>query len=205
MSLLKPITILKTPAVMSSCATEDQKYHIPRGQLEGIIGISNYNMLMAVDTPEKIYKKQKESYYLKERQPLLFAQIHPILNKDIELGILTFGNKNDIFWICSHPKCNCKTHHVWRAPCCDRARGQGCPYCANSNSKTCMCESFATLYPDLLREFDWVKNVGINPYKLRRKSTEEVYWICSSPKCSYGLHKWSATIDNRVSGKTNCP
>ena len=51
----------------------------------------------------------------------------------------------------------------------------------------------------LMTEWDWDKNVGLDPKIIACGSNKKVWWICSA--CG---HSWQATVKNRSSGR-NCP
>lgn len=57
-------------------------------------------------------------------------------------------------------------------------------------------KSFAEIYPSLLDEWDFEKNINIDPYSLSPKSNVGVFWICK--KCG---NKWEAPIYSRANGK----
>ena len=73
-----------------------------------------------------------------------------------------------------------------------RNKGTGCPYC--SNQKVCEDNCLATLYPDLVKEWDQSKNGDLTPYDVMPGSGKKVWW-----KCNEG-HEWEARICNRASG-----
>lgn len=51
----------------------------------------------------------------------------------------------------------------------------------------------------LMWEWDWKKNNGVNPHAITCGSQKKVWWICSA--CG---HSWEATVKNRSNGR-NCP
>lgn len=57
---------------------------------------------------------------------------------------------------------------------------------------------FAVNYPDLLKEWDHVRNLGLDPQTIRSRSRTKVWWIGS---CG---HRWESELCSRVSGK-GCP
>jgi very-short-patch-repair endonuclease len=76
-----------------------------------------------------------------------------------------------------------------------------CPYCCNQKICKDGSNSFATLYPDLISE--WDKLNKLSPYKISPNSSKIVKWICGKNP----VHKWAATINNRTA-KNNprgCP
>ena len=62
-----------------------------------------------------------------------------------------------------------------------------------------MAKKFLSSFPNLLKEWDYERNVGLDPNNITHGSGLTVYWICS--KCG---HSWVAKINNRTNGK-GCP
>ena len=119
------------------------------------------------------------------------------LNEGLKPNEITANNKKAVWWRCS--KCG----HCWQTSVANRNNGgTGCPECAKqertrSRYKTLIEKkgSFADNYPELLKEWDYDKNNGINPNELTPFCTIKVWW-----KCSKG-HSWPATIANRAKGR----
>lgn len=57
---------------------------------------------------------------------------------------------------------------------------------------------FTDKYPNLLNEWHYDKNIGLNPLDYGVGSTEKVWWICSDG------HEWKTTIKERTRG-SRCP
>lgn len=92
-------------------------------------------------------------------------------------------------------KCICG--HEWLASPSNRSNGKGCPYCKKKKpiqGKT----DFATLYPELAKEWDTEKNKPCNPNEFFPSNTAKRWWVCEKG------HAWSASISARVRGAT-CP
>ena len=51
----------------------------------------------------------------------------------------------------------------------------------------------------LMAEWDWEKNIGLDPYSITWKSDKKVMWICT--ECG---HSWETAIKNRSNGR-GCP
>jgi len=102
-----------------------------------------------------------------------------------------------VWWKC------CKGHE-WQASLTHRTaggrdeKGTGCPYC--SNQKTCEENSLLATHPDLIKEWDFSKNV-INPIEVVAGSHVVICWKCPVADD----HEWKATIVNRTFHKTGCP
>jgi very-short-patch-repair endonuclease len=94
------------------------------------------------------------------------------------------------WWICGRG-------HSYEARVANRtANGTGCPYC--SGRATLPSESFAALYPSLLAEWHFEKNMGIDPYRTSKASSKRVWW-----KCIAG-HEWQSPVVTRTTKKTTC-
>ena len=91
----------------------------------------------------------------------------------------------------------CSKGHEWQANLSHRKRGTGCPYCAGLLVQAGV-NDLATLCPDLIKEWDFEKNLGVLPQDLAVKSGKKVWW-----KCSEG-HEWQAVVYSRTSGR-GCP
>lgn len=118
-------------------------------------------------------------------------------NKGLTPDKITVNNSKQVCWIC--PTC----HHHWKAGVAPRNKGTGCPKCADrqrtlSKYKRIIREkgSFADNYPELLKEWDYEQNIGLDPNMLPPHCGKKVWWIC----CNCG-HSWPATIDARAKGR----
>lgn len=103
---------------------------------------------------------------------------------------IVLGAHKKFYWQCSKDK-----SHVWLARADDRAiNGSGCPKCQGDRIDL-------TDYPIVLEQFDYRKNKGIDPTRLRRR--QKVWWHC--PEGSD--HKWFSvfTPDSKTKGKRRCP
>lgn len=137
----------------------------------------------------------KKKIYLTEFSPELASEFHPTKNGSLTADQLTIGSGKKIWW-----KCQKGEDHEWPAVVNKRTfRKQGCPFCSGryADSKT----NLAVNYPELLNEWDWVKNnsLGLDPYKLLPKSGKEAYWICEKNN-----HSYKTEVFNRTRGH-GCP
>ena len=117
-------------------------------------------------------------------------------NGDLTPDKITVNNNKKVWWVC-----NTCGHH-WPASVAHRNKGEGCRKCADkqrtlSKHKRIIQEkgSFADNYPHLLKEWDYEKNIGLDPNMLPPHCGKKVWWICS--KCG---HSWPATMDARAKG-----
>ena len=103
----------------------------------------------------------------------------------------------------SGEKVNWKCHvcgFKWKAVICDRTRDykNGCPSCSGKTIVSGINDLFSKR-PDLIKEYDFEHNVGIDYKKLGIGSHLGVYWKCA--KCGYS---YKSRIDNKTHGK-GCP
>lgn len=129
---------------------------------------------------------------LAETMPELSKEWHPTKNGDLTPNDITAGKFKPVWWLC--PKCG----YEWQASPNNRKRGIGCPCCSGRVPKTGI-NDLATLYPELLNEWDYERNTELDPRKVLPKSGKHAWWVCSV--C--GNH-WESEIRSRVKGH-GCP
>lgn len=127
-----------------------------------------------------------------ETMPELSKEWHPTKNGDLTPNDITAGKFKPVWWLC--PKCG----YEWQASPNNRKRGIGCPCCSGRVPKTGI-NDLATLYPELLNEWDYERNTELDPRKVLPKSGKHAWWVCSV--C--GNH-WESEIRSRVKGH-GCP
>ena len=132
----------------------------------------------------------------KER-PDLAKQWVQELNGDVTPEAVSAGSHFRAAWQCESGCGVCGNPHVWYCRVKERCIiGSGCPSC--SGRKVCYCHSLAKQHPELLDEWDYEANVGIDPESLVCHSNKEVCWTCPE----HG--QWAARIHNRVKC-SGCP
>lgn len=104
---------------------------------------------------------------------------------------VTCGSSKKVWWLCSKG-------HEWEATISKRNSGRGCPYCSGQRVLRGF-NDFATIMPELLKEWNYNKNTDIYPTELSAHSGRKVWWKCKN--CGY---EWQATVDKRSNGR-NCP
>jgi len=101
------------------------------------------------------------------------------------------GSKKIVIWVD-------EIGHEWKASVLSRTHGNGCPYCA-SNIVLVGFNDLATKRPDLIKEWNYEKNINILPTQFTQCSGKKVWWKCL--KCG---NEWVSTISNRFNG-CGCP
>ena len=128
---------------------------------------------------------------LATRDPELAAQWDYDANAPLTPNQVMPHTDKSVFWICQ------KGHH-WKAPISRRSTGKGCPICANMKIIPGL-NDFATLRPDLMKEWDYAKNGDVSPQQLSEKTDKKVWWCCKLG------HEWQASLKFRARGKVGCP
>lgn len=116
-------------------------------------------------------------------------------NVNIDFTTLTIGSNKQVWWAC-----NKKHSFLMRVQNYVKTkRTTVCPYCANKELLTGY-NDIATVHPELLHEWDYVKNTdnNINPEKLRFNDNHEVFWKCANN------HSWTASPAYRHRGYGKC-
>lgn len=129
---------------------------------------------------------------LAETMPDLAKEWHPTRNGTMTPYDISAGRFKKVWWLCS--KCG----YEWEASPNNRKRGVGCPCCSGRVPKSGV-NDLATLYPELLEEWDYQKNSELNPSQLLPGSGKKAWW-----KCSQCGHEWETIIANRTKGH-GCP
>ncbi len=81
----------------------------------------------------------------------------------------------------------------------NRSRGfypSGCPFCSGRN--VCSCRSLAARRLDLMEQWDYAANDGLDPEQTGVRSKRKVFWMCSQ----HG--PWLARVTDRSAG-SGCP
>lgn len=88
--------------------------------------------------------------------------------------------------------------HEWSATVKNRALlGSGCPYCSGNK----ILQGFNDLKSqrhDLVKEWNYARNMEVKPEELGVKSSRKVWWLCDKG------HEWQARISDRTNG-SGCP
>lgn len=112
-------------------------------------------------------------------------------NKNIEeIMELSLGSNKKIWW-------KCENGHIWQCTVANRSR-HGCPYCAGQRAVAGE-NDIVTLYPDLMKDWDFEKNKTIDPSEILPVSGKKVWW-----KCKRG-HSWEAVVNCRTKRGNGCP
>ena len=128
---------------------------------------------------------------LKDISPALIDEWDYELNEVDPMKIAASTHKR-VHW-------KCVNGHRWEASVANRSRkAQGCPYCSGRLPIFGHDDLFST-NPELKKEWNYKKNININPNLLKATSSKKVWWICSKG------HEWETRILYRGSRGHGCP
>ncbi len=103
---------------------------------------------------------------------------------------ISYGSNKKVWW-------KCENGHSFAAPPFSRTAGSGCPYCTGRLVLSGENDLFSQ-HPELIRQWDYEKNTGIDPKRISVGAHRKVWWICEKG------HEWQAAVRTRVNG-CGCP
>ena len=186
---LDKITLGSSKKVWWKCSICNNKWEAtPKNRFRGKTGCPLCGLKKIGINHNKAIINKKGSLY--DNNPDLvkewdFERNHPLTPKEV-----TTGSKRKVWW-------KCKNGHTWETSVYNRTAGHGCIYC--TKQRTIIGENdLVTTNPELLKEWDYRKNIDIKPEDFMLGSNRKVWWICPLG------HSWKTTIAKRSSG-TGCP
>lgn len=136
-------------------------------------------------------KRATKENNLEVYRPDIAFQWHPTKNGNLKPVDVLPKSSKVVWW-------RCKDGHEWEARISARSKSKGnCPVCGglhvvNENN-------LANKFPELMKEWDFLKNAGLDPKKLSPKSHKKVWWLCRLN------HRWETSISNRTHNGSDCP
>jgi hypothetical protein len=124
--------------------------------------------------------------------PEYAEMMHEVKNVDVDASIVLPNSNKRIWWTC--PK---NSNHAFESTVSYMVgKKQSCPFCSGQivTIDTCLL----TKNPELCKEWNYQKNVLLDPKLLMCNSHKIVWW-----KCKNG-HEWEASVAHRHGGE-NCP
>ncbi len=133
---------------------------------------------------------------LSTTHPLLAAQWHPTLNKDLGPGDVAAGTTRPVWWRCFQGP-----DHEWKAQVVWRTAGRnGCPFCAGKRASVTNSLAVAE-HRAIARQWHPTRNGALRPCDVVATSTRAVWWRCPRGPD----HEWEAKLVDRTSGGNGCP
>lgn len=114
------------------------------------------------------------------------------LNQKVTEGYRPHSNVV-VYWNC--PKCKSAYDKKINERTSNK---EGCPYCAGKRVNRTNC--LAVTHENLVKEWDYDKNIDITPNDVTRGSHDKAWWLCEKG------HSYKASIARRAGNNgTNCP
>ena len=135
-------------------------------------------------------KTKIEKSSLSSQYPDIAAEWNYEKNALLTPQMISYGSGKKVWW-----KCSCG--HEWQSTVSNRVLGNGCPYCSNQKVLPGF-NDLATTHPNLVKEWDSVKNGDFTPKMIVAGSDIKVWWMCNIG------HSWRAKINSRARG-SKCP
>ena len=124
---------------------------------------------------------------LAERSEILLKQWDYEANGNLSPYEIPLTYSSDVSWKCD--KCGYK----WSSSPVSRVHGDriyGCPHCVGRVALPGV-DDFATLYPELAKEWDYEKNGDMLPSQIKPYTNKKFYWICPICGKSYETYPGS--------------
>lgn len=112
-------------------------------------------------------------------------------NPGLSPKCVTAKSHKKVWWICSKG-------HEWESTVKNRTLNEStCPYCSGRLAIPGK-NDIATKFPDLMKEWNYERNIGVDPNQQLQYSSRKVWWTGSC------RHEWQDTITHRTQGR-GCP
>lgn len=157
----------------------------------------------------KTIKEAKECPYCTHERVSKFYNLftqYPILEKewDYEKNLKSITeyhpkSKKVVWW-------KCENGHSWKSTISDRTRNyknienkdKMCPYC--NHKKISSTYNLVTEYPNIAKQWNYIKNGSLTPLNISPKSNQKVWWTCEyNPN-----YIWMDRICNRTALNRKC-
>lgn len=115
------------------------------------------------------------------------AHWHPTKNSELNPDTLGSKSHKDAWW-------KCEQNHEWNTKISKFT--SKCPFCSGRKVLKGF-NDLETLYPELLDEWDYEKNI-IKPNEILYKSSDKTYWKCVNN------HTWNTALRNRTIFNSKC-
>ena len=141
------------------------------------------------------YLQLEKENSISVKRPDLLLDWNNERNGRLNPQYVSYASEKRIWWKCH--TCG----YEWQATVASRSGGNGCAACAGQVVITGK-NDLASSVPELLTEWNYEKNIGIQPTQVTAGTNKKVWW-----KCSICGTEWKATINNRTRGLSlkGCP
>ncbi len=130
-------------------------------------------------------------------RPDIAMMWHPIKNKNLKPSDFTIHSNKKVWWYLPYDDPETGKHHdfEWQEIIDERVRDKClCPIIIGKRVWAGY-NDLASLFPELLKDWDYNKNLRLKPNEITAYSGRKAWWIC--PLCG---ESWKAVIRSRVKG-----
>jgi len=160
---------------------------------------------------KKTKSNQKGCPYCMHKKPSKFFNLitkYPILEKEwnydknLKLPTEYLPNSHAKVWW------KCEKGHIWEGVIRDRVRAISkninnckpiCPFC--NHEKVSSKYNLVTEFPNIAKQWNYIKNKELTPLEMSPKSNKKVWWICEYNS----NHTWVDRVANRTLLNRKCP
>lgn len=139
-------------------------------------------------------RKLVKSNSLAIRNPEIAKLWNHKRNMNLSAYQVTPFSRKVVWWKCSVGK-----DHEWQQTVANVTSGSSCPVCMNR--KITITNNLFVLHPKLKQEWNFERNLNINPFKTSAGSKIKVWWTCKRDNS----HEWYSTICDRTGKRSGCP
>lgn len=124
--------------------------------------------------------------------PQIAKEWHPTKNGLLRPDTIKSGSGKKVWW-------QCEKGHEWTTAISARTgeKHGSCPICSGRQVLSGY-NDLATTHPHLLEEWDYAKNIDLQPTNVTKGSDKKVFWLCKKG------HSWKAAVSSRIAGN-GCP
>ena len=160
-------------------------FHILGIDFEDVDIVRDHNIIL------EQYIESNKNNSLALKYPDIAKEWNYDKNGRLTPSMFSYSSNKKIWWLCSKG-------HEWQDTISHRSGNRGCPYC--SGRRIIKGENdLATTHSELVREWDYEKNIVLSPNDVSFGSQKKVWW-----RCLQG-HEWEAEICSRAINNTGCP
>ena len=162
-------------------------------ELLELLCVSNVNVNIERDLSDIL---SMMNFMVKEQSlsvthPDIAKEWHPTKNGNLRPEHTRPNSNKKVWWLCP------KGHEYQTEVYFRTKRGNACPICSGHRVQT----GYNDLYsqnPLLAKEWNYKRNIGLDPTQVTFASSKKVWWICEKG------HEWQTSISHRAAGQ-NCP
>lgn len=111
-------------------------------------------------------------------------------NDTVTPSTVAYKSNKKVWWKCSNG-------HSWEASPDKRSRGDNCPFCSGKRILAGY-NDLNTVHPELVKDWDYSKNIELSPTEIAPQSNKKVWWKCHA--CGF---EWNVSPNVRYT--CGCP